>query len=87
MSKVKEMIKPMITEDQLKTVQEQQAKLNEALRSVGILEVQKQNLVLQVQEISKGIDVTKKELEDEYGQVNIDLADGSYVEIEKEDAE
>jgi hypothetical protein len=87
MSKVKEMIKPMITEDQLKTVQEQQAKLNEALRSVGILEVQKQNLVLQVQEISKGIDVTKKELEDEYGQVNIDLKDGSYVEIEKEDAE
>ena len=87
MSKVKEMIKPMITEDQLKTVQEQQAKLNEALRSVGILEVQKQNLVLQVQEISKGIDVTKKELEDEYGQVNIDLADGSYTEIEKEDAE
>jgi|MGYP003624295201 hypothetical protein len=87
MSKVKEMIKPMITEDQLKTVQEQQAKLNEALRSVGILEVQKQNLVLQVQEISKGIDVTKKELEDEYGQVNIDLTDGSYVEIEKEDAE
>jgi len=87
MSKVKEMIKPMITEDQLKTVQEQQAKLNEALRSVGILEVQKQNLVLQVQEISKGIDVTKKELEDEYGQVNIDLTDGSYTEIEKEDAE
>ena len=87
MSKVKEMIKPMITEDQLKTVQEQQAKLNAALRSVGILEVQKQNLVLQVQEISKGIDVTKKELEDEYGQVNIDLTDGSYVEIEKEDAE
>ena len=79
--------KQMITEDQLKTVQEQQAKLNEVLRSVGILEVQKQNLVLQVQEISKGIDVTKKELEDEYGQVNIDLADGSYVEIEKEDAE
>ena len=44
MSKVKEMIKPMITEDQLKTVKEQQTKLSEALRSIGILEVQKQNL-------------------------------------------
>tara|TARA_R110000765_G_scaffold308409_1_gene402094 strand:- start:20 stop:283 length:264 start_codon:yes stop_codon:yes gene_type:complete len=87
MSKVKEMIKPMITEDQLKTVKEQQSKLNEALRSIGILEVQKQNLAGKVQEVSKEIEATKKELEDEYGQVNIDLTDGSYSEIEKEDEE
>jgi hypothetical protein len=85
MSKVKEMIKPMITEDQLKTVNEQQSKLSEALRSIGILEVQKQNLAGKVQEVSKEIEATKKELEDEYGQVNIDLTDGSYSEIEKED--
>jgi hypothetical protein len=85
MSKVKEMIKPMITEDQLKTVKEQQTKLSEALRSIGILEVQKQNLAGKVQEVSKEIEATKKELEDEYGQVNIDLTDGSYSEIEKED--
>jgi|TARA_R110001583_G_scaffold187276_1_gene348428 hypothetical protein len=87
MSKVKEMIKPMITEDQLKTVKEQQTKLSEALRSIGILEVQKQNLAGKVQEVSKEIEATKKELEDEYGQVNIDLTDGSYSEIEKEDEE
>ena len=87
MSKVKEMIKPMITEDQLKTVKEQQSKLSEALRSIGILEVQKQNLAGKVQEVSKEIEATKKELEDEYGQVNIDLTDGSYSEIEKEDEE
>jgi hypothetical protein len=87
MSKVKEMIKPMITEDQLKTVNEQQSKLSEALRSIGILEVQKQNLAGKVQEVSKEIEATKKELEDEYGQVNIDLTDGSYSEIEKEDEE
>lgn len=85
MSKVKEMIKPMITEDQLKTVNEQQSKLSEALRSIGILEVQKQNLAGKVQEVSKEIEATKKELEDEYGQVNIDLTDGSYSEMEKED--
>jgi hypothetical protein len=87
MSKVKEMIKPMITEDQLKTVKEQQTKLSEALRSIGILEVQKQNLAGKVQEVSKEIEATTKELEDEYGQVNIDLTDGSYSEIEKEDEE
>ena len=52
------------------------------------LEVQKQNVSqARLAELSKEIEATKKELEDEYGQVNIDLQDGSYTEIEKEDAE
>jgi len=87
MSKVKEMVKAMITEEQLKTVQEQQAKLTEGLRTLGVLDVQKQNVHGQISELSKEIEATKKELEDEYGQINIDLKDGSYTEIEKEDAE
>jgi len=87
MSKVKEMVKAMITEEQLKTVQEQQAKLTEGLRTLGVLDVQKQNIHGQIAELSKEIEATKKELEDEYGQVNIDLKDGSYTEIEKEDEE
>ena len=87
MKKAEEKIKAMITEEQLKTVQDQQAKLTEGLRTLGVLDVQKQNVHSQIAELSKEIDATKKELEDEYGQVNIDLKDGSYVEIEKEDAE
>ena len=85
MSKVKEMVKAMITEEQLKTVQDQQTKLTEGLRTLGLLDVQKQNVHGQISELSKEIEATKKELEDEYGQVNIDLKDGSYTEIEKED--
>jgi hypothetical protein len=85
MSKVKEMVKAMITEEQLKIVQDQQAKLTEGLRTLGVLDVQKQNVHGQIAELSKEIEATKKELEDEYGQVNIDLKDGSYTEIEKED--
>jgi hypothetical protein len=87
MKKSEEKIKAMITEEQLKTVQDQQAKLTEGLRTLGVLDVQKQNVHGQIAELSKEIEATKKELEDEYGQVNIDLKDGSYVEIEKEDAE
>ena len=68
-------------------MQEQQGKLNEMLRTVGVLEVQKSNVSKEIEALSKEIDVTKKELEDEYGQVNINLQDGSYTEIEKEDAE
>ena len=85
MSKVKEMVKAMITEEQLKTVHDQQTKLTEGLRTLGLLDVQKQNVHGQISELSKEIEATKKELEDEYGQVNIDLKDGSYTEIEKED--
>jgi|TARA_B110000967_G_C18593523_1_gene415665 hypothetical protein len=85
MSKVKKMEKPMITKEQLKTVNDQQSKLSELLRTLGVLDVQKMNVHDKVKEISKEIEATKKELEDEYGQVNIDLTDGSYAEIEKED--
>ena len=85
MSKVKKMEKPMITKEQLKTVNDQQSKLSELLRTLGVLDVQKMNVHDKVKEISKEIEATKKELEDEYGQVNIDLTDGSYAELEKED--
>jgi flagellar biosynthesis chaperone FliJ len=87
MSKVKEMVKAMITEEQLKLLQEQQGKLTEGLRTLGVLDVQKQNVHGQITELSKEIEDTKKELEEEYGQINIDLTDGSYTDIEKEDAE
>ena len=79
--------KKVITEEQLKTVTEQQTKLSGFLRSIGVLDVQKQNSHNEIKKVSEEIEATKKELEDEYGQVNINLEDGSYTDIEKEDAE
>tara|TARA_R100001369_G_scaffold34595_1_gene59656 strand:+ start:703 stop:966 length:264 start_codon:yes stop_codon:yes gene_type:complete len=87
MKKSEESVKAMITEEQLKKVTDQQNKLGEALKQIGILEVQKSNLAKNVLEVSKEIDETKKELEKEYGQVNIDLSDGSYTDVEKKDEE
>ena len=75
-----------IKKAQLEKVTEQQNKLNELLRGLGVLDVQKQNIHTQVNEISVQIEATKNELEDEYGQVNINLSDGTYTEIVKEDA-
>ena len=86
MKKVKE-VANKISEEQLTKVRDQQQKLNEALRTLGVLDVQKQNLRNQIEEVSKEIEETKAELEKEYGQVNINLEDGTYSEIEKKDAE
>ena len=38
-------------------------------------------------DLNEEVEQTKKELEEEYGAVNIDLKDGTYTEIEKKDAE
>ncbi len=76
-----------IKEEQFKLITAQQTQLNELLRSVGVLEVQKMNAHTRIDKLSTEIEVTKKELEDEYGSINIDLKDGSYTEIKKEDAE
>jgi ERCC4-type nuclease len=85
MKKAEETVKAMITEEQLKTLQEQQGKLNEMLRTVGVLEVQKENVLQDVSSLSKDIEATKKELEEEYGQININLQDGTYEDIVEED--
>ena len=87
MKKAKESVKAMITEKQLKLLQEQQGKLNETLRTIGVLEAQKGNVLKEIEAISKEIEGTKKELEEEYGQININLQDGTYEDIEKEDEE
>jgi hypothetical protein len=84
MKKSEETVKAMITEEQLKLLQEQQGKLNEMLRTVGVLEVQKSNVSKEIEVLSKEIDSTKKELEEEYGQININLQDGSYEDIVEE---
>ena len=86
MKKAEESVKAMITEEQLKTLQEQQGKLNEMLRTVGVLEVQKENILQDVSSLSKEIEATKKELEEEYGQININLQDGTYEDIVEENA-
>ena len=78
--------KKMISKEQLETVNKQQVELSEMLRSLGVLDVQKVNIHQKINDISKVVEETKQELEEEYGQVNIDLKDGTYTDIEKEDA-
>jgi len=74
-----------IKPEQLKAIKDQQAKLQNAFVDIGYIESKKHE-ALQIQiEAAEVLEATKKELEEEYGQVNIDLTDGSYTVIEKED--
>ena len=87
MSKVKKTVKKTITKEQLEKITKQQSRLSESLRSIGVLEVQKDTIKNIVIEVSKEIEETKQELEKEYGEVNIDLTDGSYTAIESKNEE
>jgi predicted nucleic acid-binding Zn-ribbon protein len=74
-----------IEEKELSKVVEQQNQLNDVLTKVGILETQKHSLLHQVASLNKDIEETKKDLEGKYGQVNINLKDGTYTKLESED--
>jgi hypothetical protein len=74
-----------IKKEELEKLQEYNNKLNAIKHDLGLLETQKHSLLhLYADEINKGEEL-KKELEDSYGKINIDLKDGSYEEIKEED--
>ena len=76
-----------LKKEQLELLNKQQSDIGEMLKSLGVLDVQKMNLHSRVKILSDEIESTKKELEDEYGSVNIDLSTGVITPIEKENAE
>ena len=74
-----------ITAEELKTIKEQQAELSTVVNQIGQLEANKHSLLHKIAGINEGIEDTKKQLEETYGAININLEDGTYTEIEKED--
>ncbi len=74
-----------INEQELKTVKEQTGKIQQCVLDLGSLEVKKAEVMQAYSEFLKELDVTKKELEEKYGQVNINLTDGSYEEAKEEE--
>ncbi len=83
MSKVKKMetTAKAITKDELKKVTDLQTELQSYLANIGVLEVQKAKAIYQVNMLEKDMDQVKKEIEANYGAININLTDGTYEEI------
>ncbi len=74
-----------ITEEELKRVLDNNAKLGKILQDIGIYESEKHALLHLLAELNKDIADSKKELEEKYGPVNINLQDGSYTKIEEKE--
>ena len=73
-----------IKKEQLDKVLEQQTELNQTVNQIGRLEANKHALLHKMAGINQDIEALKKELEEEYGSVNINLETGEYTPIEEE---
>ena len=73
-----------ITKKELETVKEQQKKIQTVVYDLGALEARKFEISGALKDFTEALNKTKKELEEKYGQVNINLEDGSYEEIVEE---
>ena len=77
----------IITAEELKTIKEQQTELSGIINQIGQLEANKHALLHKIAGVNEGVEETKKQLEDKYGSISINLEDGSYEEVESEDAQ
>ena len=85
MKKVESKEVSKITDEQLEVITKHQKDLNKSLTNIGFLETQKHSLLHEYAGIVDDIEKYKKELEDIYGAININIEDGTYTNIEKEE--
>jgi hemerythrin len=85
MKKVESKEVSKITSEQLEVITKHQKDINKSLTNIGFLETQKHGLLHDYAGIVEDVEKYKKELEDIYGAININIEDGTYTEIEKEE--
>tara|TARA_B110000208_G_C11639092_1_gene383766 strand:- start:556 stop:819 length:264 start_codon:yes stop_codon:yes gene_type:complete len=73
-----------LTEEQLKSVKEGQGKINSILVEIGFLEARKAEFLGAHFEAVKALEEVKSELKEEYGDITVNLADGTFEKIEAE---
>ncbi len=78
------MKKNKITKEELDKVLEFQNKLYNLSTDVGVLETRKHAVLHELAGVNQQQEEFKKVLEDKYGSININLEDGTYTDVEKE---
>jgi len=71
-----------LTEEELKNVVDIQQKINNITLNIGNNEVTKQAMLVEYSKLKIEWDVIAKTMEDKYGQVNVNLNDGSVSPID-----
>jgi|TARA_B110000503_G_C6881422_1_gene302872 hypothetical protein len=73
-----------IEKEELDVIVKQQMDLNNMLKQIGLIEAEKKYILSNYSTLLSDSNTIKKELEDKYGAINIDLSDGSYVLLEQD---
>ena len=73
-----------LDEKELEALKQQEQKKAAAFHDLGVLEAQKHELLHFLASVQSEQADSKKELEEKYGKINIDLSDGSYEIIAEE---
>lgn len=77
--------KNKLTKDELELVLDSATKYNEILMQIGGTQVTVQDLTMQAAKLRANIEQVKKDLQEKYGNINVDLKDGSYTKQDVED--
>ncbi len=72
-----------ITKEELEKVNELAGNANNLARQLGSLDIQKRILIEQFKSNNLLIEKQKEELQEKYGDITIDLKDGSIKEVEE----
>tara|TARA_B110000444_G_scaffold14404_1_gene12412 strand:+ start:3657 stop:3908 length:252 start_codon:yes stop_codon:yes gene_type:complete len=83
MTKVKDIKK--VNEEELKVIQDQQKNYQQIVEQLGLADVRKHALLAQLDLLVPNIEETKKALEGKYGNININVSDGTFDEIKSEE--
>ena len=67
-----------LTDEQLKSIKDATGKINSILTEVGFLEAKKAEYLAAHFEAAKELDGIKTEIREEYGDITVNLADGTY---------
>ncbi len=77
--------KNYIKPEQLAKIKSQQKDLSDLLTNIGMLESQKHSHLHRIADVNRSVEEFKLELQKEYGDININVEDGSYAFLEKEE--
>jgi len=74
-----------ITDQELKTLQEQEKKKNSIAHDLGVLESKKHDLLKLLDDVREHQEITFEDIQENYGKISINPETGEYEEIKEEE--